>query len=353
MPDPAVIWSDTTRGLAIRLRHTPDPDIEGLLLKTVWGNRDLRYTIKNVGAKLERLSDPYFFCLEEGDSLVAVCVLNRRSARLMGRSYDTCHFAMLATDDRAKGRGFGGLLSEQIRNYCEAELRSPAVAYAYIESGTDYSLRISSKVGHRFNAHLSLTVFSRFRPVDDEANHVIDKDDVAHVVKSLYDLYEDHILLDFDQSLLADEYYVLSREGEILAGAQAEVLNWSVISMSGLLGWVALKALPHVPWLRDLLPLRNFRFLRFGNIMVRPGHERELPHLLESLLARHKVRIGLILMDERSPVLQAIRRAGGLGSLDALFGRKAKVVADFKGTTEEDIERISRRPIVVSPLDVI
>ncbi len=58
-------------------------------------------------------------------------------------------------------------------------------------------------------------------------------------------------------------------------------------------------------------------------------------------------------MDERSPVLQAIRRAGGLGSLDALFGRKAKVVADFKGTTEEDIERISRRPIVVSPLDVI
>jgi hypothetical protein len=353
MPDPAAIWSDATRNLAIRLQHKLDPGIESLLGRTVWGNRDLRYTIKNVGSKLERLCDPYFFSLTQDGELVAVCILNRRTTQVLGRPYDSCHFVMLATDDRAKGRGFAGLLSEQIRRYLERELRSPAVAYAYIEAGTDYSLRISSKVGHRFSSHLFLTLFSRFRPRDDEHIQSINEDDVGSVVRSLYDLYEDHVFLDFDQSLLAHEYYVLSREGEILAGAQAEVLSWSVSSMSGLVGWLALKVLPHIPWLGDLLPLHDFRLLRFGIIMVRSGYEAELPRLLEGLLARNDVRVGLILMDERSPVLRTVKRTGGLGPLNALFGRRAKVVADCKGATDEDIEKICCQPIVVSPLDVI
>lgn len=353
MPNPQVIWTDTLENLVIELQRGSDRDIEDLLSRTVWGNRDLRYIIKNVGSKLARLREPYFFSLRQDGTLVAVCVLNRRITQVLGRPYDSCHFVMLATDERAKGRGFAGLLTEQIRRYCERELRSPAVAYAYIESGTDYSLRISNKVGYRFRSRLFSALFSRFWPRDHRNIQLLNKSQAGDVIGSLYDLYKDHMFLDFDQSLVAIEYYVLIRNGKIVAGAQAEVLSWSITRMSGVVGWLVLKVLPHIPWLRDLLPLHNFRFLRFGNILVRTGHEGELPRLLEGVLARNNARVGLILMDERSPVLQAIRRAGKLGVLNALFGRRVKMVADFKGTTDEDIQTICRGPIVVSPLDVI
>ena len=71
MPNPQVIWTDTTENLAIELQRRSDRDIEDLLSRTVWGNRDLRYIIKNVGSKLARLREPYFFSLRQDGKLVA------------------------------------------------------------------------------------------------------------------------------------------------------------------------------------------------------------------------------------------------------------------------------------------
>jgi hypothetical protein len=352
MADPTTIWRDESRDLVITLQHSPDPAVLELLRATVWGNRDLRYTILDMPTKLDRLRDPYFFSLVKGGTLAAVCVLNRKTTQLLDRAFDSFHFVMLATDDRRRGQGLAGLLSERIRRFCEKELRAPAVAYAYIEAGTDYSLLISDKLGHRLRSHIALTIFSRIWPKDDDHIHRLEGDEIDRVKTRLSELYDGHVFVDFDNSLLPNEYYVLRRNGEILAGVQTEILCWSISAMSGPVGWFTLNVLPWLPWLRELLPLRNFRFLRFGNIVVRPGCERELTKLLDGLLARNDTRLGLILMDERSPVHQMITRAGKLGILNPLFGRSVNFIADFKGTTEEEIEHISRQPIAVSPRDV-
>ena len=158
--------------------------------------------------------------------------------------------------------------------------------------------------------------------------------------------------MDFETSLNSEEYFVLRRQGRIVAGAQAEVLHWSVVDMPGWIGGSLVKLLPYLPVLRHMLPVQDFRFLRFGNLLVEPCHEAQLMQLLEALLARHGVRVGLIMMDQRSPVLRRIRAFGRLGPLRWAVKGATKVVADFKGVSEEDIVRIAAQPMMVSPRDV-
>jgi hypothetical protein len=353
MSEATTLWIDDASGLVIKQTSEPSPDVVGLLERTVWGSRGLLYRIRDVGSKLRRLSDPYVFSVEKNRTLAGVCILNRKSTLLLGARYDAFHFVMIATDDALKGQGLANLLSEHIRRFCEKELRAPGVAYAYIESTTDYSIRISERVGHAFESHVPLTIFSRFFPKDDRRVRRMQESEAQGISDSLFRLYENHGFLDFENSLVPDEYYVLSHNGRVMAGAQAEVLHWSIVRMPGWIGSFIVNGLPRIPVLRRLLCAEDFYFLRFGNVLVRPGHEAELIALLEALLARNKVRVSLILMDRRSPVYQRIKAFRKLGLMNSAFTGATKVVADFKGVAEEDIVLICDQPVVVSPLDVI
>lgn len=346
------IWSDAGQDLTICLSHGASPEVISLLERTTWGSRNLRYRIRGVAAKLARLNDPYVFRMEKRGQLAAVCILNRRTVQLLGVPYDSMHFVMIATDPALEGQGLAGLLSVHIRRYLERHLDAPAVAYAYIEATTDYSLRISNRVGHSLEAVMPLTVFSRLWPKDDETVRPISDGEVEEIAARLYRLYEGHGFADFDDSLKRDEYFVLRHQGRIVAGAQAEALHWSVVEMPGWRGAFLVKVLPWIPLLGRMLPLQDFRFLRFGNLLVEPGHEAHLVRLLETLLARHNTRVGLIMMDRRSPVLGRIRAFGRLGPLQRALEGATKAVADFKGVSEDDIARIAARPMLLSPRDV-
>jgi len=345
-------WEDPSRGLTIRLARTVPPAAVALLERTVWGGRRMRYRIRDLGHKLARFTDPHALTLEAGGELAAVCVVNRRRARLGGRPLDTFHFAMIATDPAHWDKDFAGLLAREAARLCRETLGERGAAYAYIEEGTEYSLRISQSLGRSYESALPLTVFSRLAPRPDPAAGPLREADAAEVIDRLGRLYDGHLFPDFADSVIRSEYEVLNENGRIAAGAQAEPLRWSIESMPGIAGWAVLRLLPLLPLFRRWLDPADLHFLRFGNLLCEAGREGALIRLMESMLARHRVPLGLVMLDARSPVYRRLRSHGRLGLLQHAVSGKAKVVADFQGLTADEIAGLQTMPMLMSPLDV-
>jgi GNAT superfamily N-acetyltransferase len=346
------LWADTRDALSVELERRLDPPVTELLENTVWGSRDLRYRIIGVAEKLARLTDPYIFTLRADDALAAACVLDRKPVTLLSTRYDSVHFVMIATSAAHRGKGFAGLLVEHIRGYLEENLGSPAIAYAYIEATTEFSLRISDRVGHVIEADMPINVFSRLRPRTSDDVVLIRQAEIAGIGDRLSRLYQGHGFADFEQSLDPSAYFVRRRGDEIVAGAQVESMHWSVVELPGWRGEFLVRVLPALPLMNRLLPLSDLVFLRVGNLLVEPGRENEFVDLLEAVLALHGARIALLVMDERSPVLRRIRMHGRLGLLNHALSGATRLVADFKGVHEDDIARIAELPLLMSPRDV-
>ena len=167
MPAATTLWADDASQRVVKLTSEPSPQVIRLLERTVWGGRGLLYRIRGIDAKLRRLSDPHMFSIEVEGRLAAVCILNRKTVLALGAEYDAFHFVMVATEEAERGKGLASLLGTHIRRFCEEVLREPGVGYGYIEASTEYSLRLSDRIGHTAEWFVPLTVFSRFFPRDD------------------------------------------------------------------------------------------------------------------------------------------------------------------------------------------
>jgi L-amino acid N-acyltransferase YncA len=348
-----VIYEDKARNLIIRRETTYTSALVALLEQTVWGTRGVLYTMHEVAAVLDRIVEPHFLSLKENDELVAVAVRSRKTTRVGGEVYSAFHLAMLAVESAKVGQGYGRLLAEQSRHYFLNEVGERGMLYGYIEAGNARSLQLNQKLGYRFIGQFHTTMFSRLWPNDNVHVRRLEETERATLVQLLNDQYADYALVDFDQSVRADEYYVWEQAGEIVAGVQTERLHWTIVRLPGARGAILVKTLPYLPLLRRLFDARDYHFLRLGNIYARPGHEAKIFTLIEALLARQHLHSGMAFMDKHGPVYQRMAAAGTFGVLNMGMGAAMHVIADFNRVPEEEIAEIQRRPLCLSPMDVL
>ena len=345
------ILNDQSSGLAITLSDQPSTEIIDLLQRTVWGSRNLRYRILDVEEKLSQLAGPNYLALKIDDRLASVCVLNRRPSRLLDIGVDTFHFVMLATEPDLAHQGWATQLVEHAVAFCRENLAEPGIAYAYIESTTEYSLQISKSFDREYEATIPLTLFSRFRPSDDPRVTRLDSGERDAVVMRLSNLYTDHLFADFENSVAADQYHMICEKGQIVAGVQTQTLSWSMESLPGWFGPLMLRLIPHVPLRFPIDPI-NLHFLRFSNLLVEPGSEHHLVRLLEAMLARYEASVGLMLLDERSDVFRRLKKYGRSGFLRYAFKGNATAICGCKGLSKAQVDHLQRYPMLMSPLDV-
>ena len=259
---------------------------------------------------------------------------------------------MAATAPELRGRGLAGLTAARLRAWCEAELDRPGFAFAYVEAETALSLLISDDIGHALEAELPLSLFARLRPRRDARVEPAAEADRAELLQRLDALHSDHEFADFEESLTPADCLVLRDGGRIAAAVQTELLRWSVVSLPGVAGGGLLRLMRALPaGLRPLDPA-DLRVVRFGAVLAEPGDEAALSTLMEDALARHEARLGLLMMDRRSPVLGRVLAQGRRGALACLLRGSARLRADFVGVSEEDLARLRSRPALVSPADV-
>ena len=64
----------------------------------------------------------------------------------------------------------------------------------------------------------------------------------------LTEQYRDHALSDFEASFRPENAWVLMENGEVLAGLQVDPQRWEIQAVPGPGGFLALRALPHIPF---------------------------------------------------------------------------------------------------------
>lgn len=348
-----ILWQDPATGRTLRLTRGAPAEAVALLEATVWGGGGLRYRLLGLPEKLARLRDPCFAVLERAGRVESVMVLDRCVKRVGGREADAVHFAMAATVPDLRGEGLAGRVAAELRRWCEAELRRPGFAFAYVESTTEVSLRISDAIGHALERELALVLVSRLRPRPDPRVGPMAEAERAEVVARLDALHAGSEFADFDRSLRAGETLVLRDAGRIAAAITAEPIRWKLEALPGAWGALALGLLPRLPRSRRPLDPENLHAVRFAAPLVEPGREAALVGLLETALAREGAKIGLLMMDAESEALGRIRAHGRLGPLSVALKGSAKLRADFVGLSEAEIAEIAARPALVSPADVI
>ncbi|MHA3980010.1 GNAT family N-acetyltransferase [Halovulum sp. GXIMD14794] len=349
----AATWSDPETGLQITRNNRPSAQTIALLQGTVWGSRATRYKILGIERKLARLRNPTFFTLSENGRELCVFVLDFCHKRLMHQQVGAWHFVMAATLPERQNEGLGGRLIEHVRAYCVETVGAPGFGFAYVEASTEFSLRLSEKIGYSAHADIPLTLFSRLRPRSDPAVCTLAEEDRETVLGALDTLYSDHELSDFETTLRPDAYLAIREDGQILAGVQTEVLRWSVQSMPGLAGYVLLKVLPHMPGWNRFLDLADLRIVRFTNMLMPVGSETALLRVLATALARHSARVGLIMLDRRSPVLKRLLAQRKLGLLSGALSGSARLHIDVADMPERMLARLKDRPLLVSAGDVM
>lgn len=350
---PEVIFEDRERHLIIQRSSTFTPQFVEFLQRIVWGSGGVQYTIHNVADTLNRLKNPHFLSLTENGQLVAAATLNQKTTRLGGKTYPAIYSYGISVDAPKRGLGYGTLIAEQRLRYALSKMGEKGLFYGYIEATNTNSLKTNTKVGSKSIGQYHVLVISRLRPRDDTRLQRLKKTRKDQLVQLLSNQYENHALVDFDQSVQVENYYNFENGKEIVTGLQCERHQLTIKHLPGATGQIMVKVLPHIPILRRLFPKRNLQFLRFGNIYVKKGMEVEIFNLMEALLARHQYNFGMIYMDMRSPVYQQLKEAGKFGLFHALIDVPVHVMAFLKGFSESEIADIRCQPLFISMMDPV
>jgi ribosomal protein S18 acetylase RimI-like enzyme len=349
-----VIWRSEARSARIVHRRDAPSELIALLERTSWGERDVKYLVRQVADVLLRIPDPHIFVLEGLDgTLIGGLVCGLKTIRICDRAAKAAHIAMIAIEPAQMGRGFGPLLAKRARECLLQLVGDGGVVYAYVEATHVQSVELHRRLGYRVAGTARARIITRVNPRDRADVRLIRPDEAPAISAELARLYDQHLLADFGQSVLAGEYYVAQAGREIVAGAQVSKMHWSLEALDGLGGFVTLQVLPRLPIIGRGFDPRDVRFLRIGNIILRHGHEQALSRLLETLLARHDVNAGVIFLDDRSPVHRSIAENVRFGAFSGLVRGAATVLVEVQSLTEAEQAWVLSRPIHVSPIDAI
>ncbi len=233
------------------------------------------------------------------------------------------------------------------------EKKLKTLSYAYIEKKNLRSIDFSSIMGYETIREFITIEFSRFFPKKSKQVERVKSEEKKEILEKLNDFYENHTLFYTDNIFYKDQYFVLKKNGEIVAGVQANCVEWEVLEMPGKNGELIMRVVPKIPLISRLFQPHNFRFAAFEGIWYKKDHEKYLPALFEATCAMLNMNVGLVWFDTESPVLQDINKVGGLGLLNKVMApHPAAIRVRFFDFSEEEKREFSKKPSYISAFDM-
>jgi GNAT superfamily N-acetyltransferase len=338
--------------MEFRISKTADADLISLEEEVSWGTHGTLYKLHNVEHDLELLPNPTFLSLYDNGKLCAVFM---QAARTVGvNSQMTCsarYQCLLAVRPGNSGKGFGKHILGEAKRFSLDDLGKSGLIYVYIEDGNERSHRIFNSLGYKRIGGYESCAFSRIHPRDDHRAVLADKNERIIITSLLKDLYADHILTEFDNSVHSSDYFIFKENGKIIAGLQTVPQHWTLVSLPGISGAFFVNIMPRIPFFKTLLDPPGFHCLRISNVYVREDRESVFFTLLSAVLSRHNLHNAVVQWDPSSPVAKRVSAAGSYGLFGSMSVTSASVMACFKNLSQNTIDEICSRPLCISPLD--
>jgi hypothetical protein len=365
------------KGLEVKVSDHATEDIKDLLDKTILGHEGgLRYSLQNTSSRIDAYKDKIrFITLLRNNKIMGTIGACFRETRLRDKQYATSHLRYLtvhasyqtvkrwrvrkeAPDRKSiKEESFKQKLLEYFRKPYLLDLPDvnegdKHIMYAYVESRNEKSKNLIHQAGYEYIRSFLTVAFSRFFPKTDKRVVKLKEEEKPVMEKLLSDFYKDYSFYTSEFSFFGDRYYVIKENNEIVAGVNAIPTIYKVVNVPGIWGWVMMEVLPFMPYYRKLFRPGEFRYLVFGAIYYKKGHEKMLSALFESICAEEGYNTGLTWLDDRGDLFDTLRKKITLGALNRMLNAKPGLVyARFVNLSEEEKESFYDAPAYIAGFD--
>ncbi len=360
--------------LEIKRIRRPDADIISLLKATVLGSEGgMRYSMQNTEERIKSYGDGLsFMALYKKSSLTGVIGLCRRITLNRGEQYDSTYLRYLAIQSAFQTNKAPGNRRERLSQAADSFKQKilsvirdpqhvtgeehvnghPHVMYAYVESRNERSRNMINQSGYEYIRSFLTVAFSRFSPKPDPAVARLRPEEEPAMALLLEEHYSGYCFYSGEFSFYDHRYYVLRRNGEIVAGVGAVPAQYRVVNVPGLWGWLMMKVLPRTPMFRRLFRPEEFRYVILNAIYCRPGSEELLPDLFEAVCAAEGYNTALTWLDDHSSLYETLRTNRRMGALNRMLNAKPGLVyASFTGLTPGETEKFYDSPAYISGFD--
>ena len=359
--------------LEVKKTDTADEDILRLLESTILGSEGgMRYSMQNIRERVISYGNGLsFMALYKKKDLIGVIGLCNRKTINCGQAYNATYLRYLAIRSafqtaRAAGRRtermshleeyfkqkLFGVFSRPSQSSGGEETTGPHIMYAYVESRNERSKNLIHQAGYEYIRSFLTVAFSRFSPkVYRNVSKLLPSEEPV-MAKMLADHYSGHCFYTDEFSFFNHGYYVLRKEGEIVAGVCAIPTMFRVTNVPGVWGWVMMKVMPYIPYFRRLFRPGEFRYLVLSSIYYRKDSEHLLPDLFESVCAAEGYNTALTWLDDHSDLFQILRTNRRMGALNRILNAKPGLVyASFSDIDPEAREMFFENPVYISGFD--
>jgi len=355
----------------------PGEDIRKHISNTILGTPGgMLYRLKDSIKKLDELKNPFFLTLRKGHRLLGTVGLVHRMVKNANITYSSYYvryfsiFAPMRSKSRSKKKespkrnlllkqsnlkekivGFFNNMHDLNDKSMDKEIKT--ISYAFIEKENYRSMDFSSMIRYETVRELNAIFFSRFFPKEKKNVGRILPEEREKLIESLKEMYSEYTMFFTDNLFYNDQYFVLRQGDEIVAGVQANPVEFEIFEMPGFTGKVLMNILPKLPLLSRLFQPGKFRFAAFEGIYYKPGHERFLIPLFESVCAKYGMNIGVTWLDNGSMIFHHLKKIGRMG----FFGKLKKTVPGavrlkFFNVPEEERMNFCKKPAYISAYDI-
>jgi hypothetical protein len=302
----------------IVLELSPNVDAIKLLKKSIYGTNGPKYIHTGQEVKIVNLKNALFFRLIKNENTIGFYCLCKRLIASNQGTYDGFYGRYLAVDSAFQGNKFGNLLKKVAIEYVEKNEEKPLAFYSYIEENNLKSLNISKREGFTSIATLKTTLFTRISPKANERLEQIKTEEVENFKVLLTQYFSKYALLNLENINYQNNYFIIRHQGEIVAGLQANPVEWKIVEMEGFSGKILMNVLPQLPILKKIFNPNAYQFLAVEGVYLKTGHEHELYPLIEGVLKHFSIYSALFQLDSHDSLIEIFNKNGNLGILNAI-----------------------------------
>ena len=365
---------DSNRILQVETTANADPELLQHIKSTVLGTPGrLRYQLTQIEEKLSRIKVIHFLVLTRRNKILGSVGFLKRitySAQMPHPSWYIRYFSIKAPlRARAQKReNFrdpqkGSILIRDIalpymenpgRFEDEFQSHAKSIVYGYIESHNFRSMNFSEQMKGVTVRKYKTFIFSRLFLKDIEGVRRLTALEWPDFKERIRLFYKEYSLFTDENMGINSNYFVLERDGEIVAGAQVHPEFWHVLDMKGWHSRIMLRVLPFLPYIRNIFNPRAFRFLAIEGIWYKPDCGQYLNDLLEGICHHFKVHFTLTWVDSDSRLYRDLDDHLDSGLIGSSFGRaEVDVRITFNNYSEEEKQDFFRRPAYISAYDMV
>lgn len=352
-----------------------DKDIVDLLSNTVLGSKGaMRYKLTDFAQRIAAYKNIRFVSLVKGKNLMATVGLCYRQIHQGKTTMHGTYLRYLSvmaryqspedtskrnkktngelSQDSMKGKILSFIKKPDMLDFPGFDENDKNVVYAYVESKNERSRNLIQQAGFQYIRSFLTVAFSRFNPKADKRVVKAEEAEKPLILERLKEYYKEYSIYSDETVFYEDSYYILKSEGEIVAGLSAVPTVYDVVDIPGVWGWVLMHLLPYLPWYRRLFQPGEFRFLVFGYPWVKPGHEKDLEKLMESVCAKEGIHTALTWVDDRSDLYDTYRTDINMGALNRMLNvNPGLVYVNFLNLNDKEKEFFYDNPAFISGFD--